>query len=112
MTMNLQKREPIRSKKITDAARGQECTFNGPTCNYDSSTVVFCHSNLSEDGKGMRQKADDIFGFFGCSACHDAYDGRGMFSKMWKDECGRDVFHSAMKKTWRILFDLGVFKIS
>ena len=34
----------IRSKKITNAARDQDCTLNIlGVCNFDPATVVFCH---------------------------------------------------------------------
>lgn len=73
--MNLTKRTPYRNKKYLEGAKGEECTFRGPTCNGDPATVVPCHSNLGEDGKGMGQKADDDCIFYGCSDCHDFYDG-------------------------------------
>lgn len=72
----IQKRRPYRNKKILVAARGERCTFNSPVCNYDPETTVFCHLNESFAGKGISQKADDYAGFFGCSNCHDLYDGR------------------------------------
>ena len=73
--MNLTKRIPYRNKAYLKGAEGEQCTFRGPTCNGDTTTVVACHSNLGEDGKGMRQRADDDCSFYGCSACHDFYDG-------------------------------------
>ena len=73
--MSYLKRIPYRNKAYLNGAEGEQCTFRGPTCNGDTTTVVACHSNLGEDGKGMRQKADDDCSFYGCSACHDYYDG-------------------------------------
>lgn len=62
---------------IRRAARNQECTLQlVGVCNRDSSTVVLCHSNRLEDGKGMGFKAPDTAGCFGCSSCHDVLDGR------------------------------------
>jgi len=43
-------------------------------CNYQEETVVFCHT--PDETHGIALKADDICGFDGCSACHDAVDGR------------------------------------
>jgi len=77
--MSYPKRIPYRNKKYLQGAESEECTFRGPTCNGDPATVVACHSNLGEDGKGMGQKADDDCSFYGCRECHDFYDRR------WKD---------------------------
>lgn len=65
----------VRSKKIRDSARGEECTLQGPTCNHDPQTTVYCHLNLPQAGKGMGIKASDAYGFYGCSNCHAWYDG-------------------------------------
>lgn len=100
--------KPIRSDKIRNAANGEPCTMQGPYCNYDSSTVVFCHSNSYADGKGKGQKAHDIFGFFGCSACHDWFDG----SLYPENRSGKyEYFHEAMKKTWLRLIELRIIKV-
>lgn len=65
----------IRSSKILRHARGQNCTLRLPgICNGNPETVVFCHINGRAAGKGMGIKAHDSLGFFGCSACHAAYD--------------------------------------
>jgi hypothetical protein len=45
-------------------------------CNHDPETTVLCHLNEYEFGKGMGIKADDMAAFYGCSSCHDLYDGR------------------------------------
>lgn len=103
-----QKRKPYRNRAILQSARGQECTYNGPICNYDRSTVVFCHSDYSEDGKSMGQKADDFAGFFGCSECHKTHARLIPNLIDWVNINGRDRFHRAMKRTWRILLDMGV----
>lgn len=66
-----------RNKKLRESARGQDCQLQIPgVCNHDPETVVWCHLNGHEFGKGASLKAHDIFGFYGCSACHDVYDGR------------------------------------
>jgi len=65
----------IRSKKITGAARGEQCTLQiAGVCNGNPETVVFCHYPHESHGIGM--KATDLSGGFGCSACHDVVDGR------------------------------------
>lgn len=62
---------------IRRAARGQECTLQIlGVCNGQPETVVLCHSNKLEHGKGMGLKAPDTAACFGCSSCHDVLDGR------------------------------------
>lgn len=105
-----QKRKPIRMKKILDSARGEECTLNfEDICNHNPETTVWAHSNKAEDGKGMGQKADDIYGCYACSDCHDVLDGR-------RQRTGHNLtdvesyFTRAMKKSWRRLIEKGVLK--
>ena len=57
--MPLSPGEPYRNKKILNAARDEQCCINSPACNYNTETVVACHSNYQEDGKGMGRKADE-----------------------------------------------------
>ncbi len=65
----------MKSKAITQSAKGEQCTFNiAGVCNYDPATVVFCHLPFLKSGVG--QKASDLCGAYGCSACHDAVDDR------------------------------------
>ncbi len=71
--IDLQKHNPIRSKKLRSAARGQPCTGNFPgICNYDIETVVLAH--LHDETFGMGMKADDTSAIHLCSDCHRAYD--------------------------------------
>lgn len=60
---------------IRKSAKDEDCliVLNG-VCNFDSSTVVWCHENSYEAGKGMGLKARDENGCYGCSACHAVYD--------------------------------------
>lgn len=74
--MMFAKRVPYRNQKIRDAARGEECTVEGPCCNHDPDTTVGAHFNASWAGKGGSQKADDCALVFSCSWCHDWLDGR------------------------------------
>jgi len=102
--MSLQKRKPIRSKAIRNAARGEPCTV----CGRNDGTTVFCHLNESWAGKGMGQKADDIAGFFGCYDCHRKFDACDYtpHSSEW-DEC----IPRAMYRTWRRLYEMGIISI-
>ena len=63
----------IKSKKLRNSARGQECNIRIPgICNFNNETTILAHTAAG----GMGQKANDIEGAFCCSACHDAIDGR------------------------------------
>jgi hypothetical protein len=100
------KREAIRSSGYTRAARGRPCSMESPWCNHDPETTVFAHSNFAEDGKGIAQKADDLFGADLCSECHRWLD-EGRASR----ETKRDTFHRAMKRTMRARWEQGLLKI-
>ena len=63
--------------KISESARGQECTIRLPNvCNRNPETVVMAHINGVRFGHGTGQKVNDLFGAYACSSCHDAVDGR------------------------------------
>ena len=94
-----------RNKKITESARGKPCTMGSPWCNGDHNTVVWCHSNSQRHGKGTGHKAADIFGFYGCSGCHEWYD-KGPSQKEEKDW----MFRTAHERSLVILLEEGVIK--
>lgn len=69
--MTLSKHPAIRSKKNTQAAKGQPCTlrfFGICQDNADHETSVFAHIHDASFGMGM--KADDVSGCDSCHACH------------------------------------------
>lgn len=100
----LLKQKPIRSKKIRNSARGETCTMNSPVCNGGGDdATVFCHSNDSVAGKGAGQKADDLFGFFGCEQCHLWFDQKQAASWILNEYEKKAVY-----RTQRRLFDLGL----
>ena len=105
--MSLQKYIIIRSKKIRESARGEECTIRIPgVCNRNPETVVFCH----DDGGGVGGKASDVFGAYGCSSCHDVVDGRVQLTvptKLIKEK----YFNEAIKRTQQILINKGLLKV-
>lgn len=76
----------VRSKKIMDSARSEQCTLAIPgTCVGDPETVVACH--LPPRGEsGLSQKGSDVFVAYGCVACHDAMDGRTQRLQRFGDE--------------------------
>ena len=109
--MTLQKRKPFRSRKILDAARGEECTMRIPdVCNHDPKTTVAAHSGWRIHGAGIGQKADDIFVAFMCSACHDVYDGRDQREDMGRRYLER-YFQYAHNLTLSRLLEMGVLKV-
>jgi len=61
-----------------------------------------------EDGGGTSTKADDIYGAYGCHHCHDVYDRRKKPIHEMSESLRREVFHKAMKESWRRLFDKGI----
>ena len=95
------KHNHIRSKAITQAANGEDCTVCGKSWEPDHTTV-FCHLNESWAGKGMGQKADDLAGFYGCSQCHYLYDS---FVNGRPEDT--DIMR-AMYRTWRRLWERGI----
>ena len=93
------------NNKIRDSAKGMECQFTIPgVCNYDSTTVVWVHSDQIRHGKGTGIKAHDIFGAYGCSACHAWYSGPA------DREEKRDVFQLAYERSLVMLLKSGVLK--
>jgi hypothetical protein len=107
----LSKRVPYRNKKITESARNEVCQLQLDGCRYggfEEGSTVWAHSPFGEDGKGASQKADDIFGCYACSSCHDIIDGRK--KSHYSSEELRDAFHRAMKRSIRKLLDKGIIK--
>ena len=63
----------IKSKKIRDSARGEECTLNIPgVCNYDTETTVLCHFSCQIGGSNRLN--GELSSGFGCSDCHRQID--------------------------------------
>ncbi|MFN1146814.1 DUF1364 domain-containing protein [Serratia liquefaciens] len=62
--------------KLTNEARGRDCQIRIPSiCNFNPETTVLAHYRLAGTCGGA-MKPDDEQGAWGCSACHDAIDGR------------------------------------
>ena len=58
----------IRSKKIKDSARGEDCALRVSDYCQDGETVIFAHLNTVYRGVGI--KSPDLFGCYCCHACH------------------------------------------
>ena len=93
----IEKFNHVRSKAITQAASGEDCTM----CGRNDGTTVFAHFDEGFAGKGMGQKADDLAGFFACYHCHDIY----ALSKNHIDDW---IVLRAYYRTIRRLWDRGI----
>jgi len=83
--------------KLTQAARGQECTIQiHPYCSGNTETTVFCHAPCED--KGMGFKSPDWWGADGCSSCHDIVDHR-----VFTDLSNEDIFEYFMRAIYRTL---------
>jgi len=98
----------IRSKKITNAARGEQCTLQiAGVCNGNPETTVFCH--FPHESHGMGIKATDLSGGFSCFNCHSQIDRRT--GTMGKEE--REWYmRRSQTRTMERLFEKGVIKIA
>ena len=95
----------IRSQKIKDAARGEDCTLQiVNVCNENPYTTVLIH--LPFKGSGFGRKETDISSCFSCSDCHDVVDRR---VKNTEFELHRHFYlRRAMVRTWAKLIEMGL----
>ncbi len=96
----------IRSKKITQSARDEDCAMQSPDCEFKSDTVRWCHSNYGTDGKGTGIKSHDVFGFYGCDKCETWYSNISS-----NDQDRYWYFHRALKRSWLRLIEKGIITI-
>jgi hypothetical protein len=99
----------MRSRKITQSARDEDCTLNiAGACNYDSATVIFAH--FPDENHGIGRKASDLSGAYCCSACHDVIDRRD--SRYKESETDRDFYmRRAQSRTINRLIEKGILAI-
>lgn len=72
--MNIPKNPRLKSKKIRDSAKGEDCTLRlSPNCTDEWGAVVLCHIGRVS---GISAKCHDTFAVFGCNFCHDIIDGK------------------------------------
>ncbi len=69
----------IKSKALTNSAKGRECTLRGEWCGSLGEAAVFCHIRLPGNA-GVATKPPDFFGVFACGWCHSKQEARGHFS--------------------------------
>lgn len=77
-----QKRPPLVSSALRNAARGERCTLRLSVCNHDPETTVLAHLRFF-GWAGIAQKPSDLLAVFACSACHDAIDRRIGGEGLW-----------------------------
>ncbi len=78
MSTAMHKSPALRSNKLRQAAKGQQCAIQIlGVCNFNPETVVLAH--LLSVTHGMAYKSDDIWGIDCCSSCHDVIDGRAKY---------------------------------
>jgi uncharacterized CHY-type Zn-finger protein len=95
----------IKSKKIRDSARGEDCTLRLGMCS-SNETVVLCHIGKR---RGMGLKCSDTFAIYACAACHDAIDGR-VKSTFSNDELNTQKLR-ALEETQEILINKGLLVV-
>lgn len=87
----------FRSKKLLDAARGQQCMIQLPgICRNNPETVVAAHSNLYRHGKGRGIKAHDCFVAWACYDCHSELDQGHKFNYEQKQEYWQQGFEKTL----------------
>jgi hypothetical protein len=100
------KTTPIRA-----SAKGEECTIElHMVCNHNPETVVWCHENSYDAGKGMGLKARDERGAYGCSDCHAVYDGQVPRPAWMTKEYVDERFALAMERSGEILKRKGLLR--
>ncbi len=99
----------LKSKKLRNSAKGQECQVRLPgLCNYNPETVVLAHVGK---GSGMGQKADDIHAAFCCSACHDILDKRQYTPLLSYEEIENYAWHG-VQRTQKIWLEMGLIEVA
>jgi hypothetical protein len=89
-----------RSKRLLDAARGQDCQLQIPSiCNGNPETTVAAHSNQLIHGKGLGIKAHDCFIAWACSSCHAEIDQ------------GNKLSHQEKIDYWNVGFQRTILKM-
>ena len=111
--MIFQKLKPVRSKKLRNSAKGQDCTINIPgRCSYDTEKTMLCHFP-DDSGTGvMGSKSDDTCAGFGCHECHTLMDNRNLFYKAGFTEADYWYFvHRSMVRTLRKWVEMELIKL-
>ncbi len=114
MNRQVKQKQPRQvSKKITNSAKGENCTLRiYGTCTHDNTTTIFAHMN----GGGMGYKHHDIHGCYACSKCHDWLDKKASYKGFGHNNVENfknkkmAEFNRAMIETQCILLEKGLIK--
>lgn len=107
----MQRKPPIRSRRLRESARGQQCTYQIPgVCNHDPATTVPCHVPDDSGTGKMGGKSDDWLITFGCSDCHSVIDGRVPYN--WQAGEKDWYMRRAMIRAWRHWIENGYIEIT
>lgn len=87
------KPKAYRNKKLLEAVRQMPCQ----NCGAQDGTVCAAHSNFSEHGKGMGQKASDACVAALCHRCHAILDQGKDLSKAERREMWLDAHVSTIR---------------
>lgn len=101
------KSKRLKNKKLTDSARGKNCTVRIPgVCNHNPETTIFAHIG----GAGMGTKASDIHGAYCCSSCHEFIDGGFVRVPNIQPHTVKLSHLEAVVETQQIMIDEGLIK--
>ena len=91
----------MKSKKIRNSARGEDCSLRVSTNCQDGETVVFAHLNSNYRGVGI--KSPDLFGVYACYGCH-----------IWLDAGAVDYQDQlrALQETQMKLYNKGLIEVA
>lgn len=95
----------IKSKKIRESARSEDCSLRLVPCS-STETTVLCHIGRV---KGVGLKCPDFFAVYGCSNCHDVLDGR-VNAGFSKTELKAEALR-ALEETQIKLFNKGLLSV-
>ena len=100
----------IKSKKIRESARGEDCTVGVVgVCNRNPETTVLAH--LQFDGGIMAGKADDLSACYACSDCHDFIDRRNGLVNHKEQDYRWLYMGRALARTIKRLHEKGVINV-
>lgn len=69
------KSKPYRDRILLDMAKGRPCLVLVKLVSlHPTDTTVAAHSNLAIHGKGLGQKASDVYSVWSCFGCHSWLD--------------------------------------
>ena len=90
----------MKSRKIRDSAKFEDCSLRvSPGC-QDGETVIFAHLNSNYRGTGI--KSPDLFGVYSCYWCHQMLD---------KSEVDYKDQLRALQETQMKLYHKGLIKV-